>query len=73
MFADTPYYASYDGEWSEWSDLGENYAYDPHQYEYGGNLYLTYTGEDGYVYYKAYDGDLAADGEGYRPTPTPEY
>ena len=68
------YYASYDGQWSEWYDLGENYAYDPYQYEYGGNLYLTYTGTDGYVYVKPYagDGDLAADGEGYPPTPTPE-
>ena len=32
------YYAAYDGQWSDWQDLGDNYAYDPYPYEYGDEL-----------------------------------
>ena len=64
------YYTSYDGAWSEsWTDLGENYAYDPIQYEYADTYHHAYTGEDGGIYYKTY-ADGAADVE---PTPTPGY
>jgi hypothetical protein len=49
------YYATYDGEaHSDWTDLGENYAYQVATYEYDGDYYLTYTGENGYLYYKGY-------------------
>ncbi len=65
------YYASYDGEYSEWQDLGDNYDYDPYQYEYQDGYYLTYTGTDEYVYYKAYAVD-GKEGDGYE-TPTPAY
>lgn len=55
------YYVTYgeDG-WSEYQDLGDNYAYEPGLYEYGDAYHVTYTGEDGSAYYKAY---TAADGE----------
>jgi hypothetical protein len=49
------YYTAYDGEYSEWTDLGDNYAYDPALYVYDGSAYLNYTGETGYFYYKEYD------------------
>ena len=50
------YYTEYDGGFSDdWTDLGKNYAYDPYQYEYDGNLYLTYTGADYGNYVKAYE------------------
>jgi hypothetical protein len=48
------YYAKYGG--TNWTDLGDNYAYDPFQYIYADGLNLTYTGADGYVYYKTYAG-----------------
>ena len=65
------YYTAYDGSWSEWQDLGDNYAYDPYAYEYDDSLYVTYTGTDGYVYVKPY---AAKDNGGYAaPTPTPGY
>lgn len=68
------YYASYKGEWSDWQDLGDNYAYDPYTYEYGDNYYLTYTGTDGYIYVKPYAADGGAPDDGYaEPTPTPGY
>ena len=51
------YYTAYDGEYTEWADLGDNYAYDPYTYEYDGDYYLTYTGENGYLYYKEYAGE----------------
>jgi len=51
------YYATYDGSWSDWADLGENYAYEPIQYEYDDTYYLAYTGEDGGLYYKTYAGE----------------
>ncbi|MER3439115.1 MAG: hypothetical protein C4346_16850, partial [Chloroflexota bacterium] len=52
------YVATYDGQsWSEWTDLGKNYAYDPYLYEYSGELRITYTGQNGYAYYKAYAGE----------------
>ena len=63
------YYTTYDGEYGEWQDLGENYAYDPYQYAYGEGLYLTYTGTDGYVYVKPY----VADADGAEPEPTETY
>lgn len=49
------YYVSYgkDG-WSDYQDLGDNYAYEPGLYEYGDAYRVTYTGEDGYAYYKEY-------------------
>ena len=54
------YYTEFDGKTeSEWTDLGANYAWDTYQYEYDGDLYLTYTGENGEIYVKAY----AAGGE----------
>ena len=40
--------------WTDWQDLGGNYAYEPALYEYDGGYYLTYTGEDGYAYTKEY-------------------
>lgn len=63
------YYSQYGAEgWSEgWEDLGANYGYDTQQYEYAGGLYLTYTGEDGSVYYRTFDG-----GGTVEPTPTPK-
>jgi len=66
------YYTAYeDGKWSaEWQDLGENYASDTYQFEYQDELYLTYTGEDGSVYYREY---AAADGSSEEVTPTPKY
>ena len=49
------YYKTYNGtEWSDYQDLGGNYAYEPALYEYADGYYVTYTGEDGYVYYKNY-------------------
>ena len=36
------------------STSGDNYDNDPYQYSYKDKVYLTYTGEDGYVYYKEY-------------------
>jgi hypothetical protein len=49
------YYTAYDGEYTEWADLGDNYAYDPAVYVYDGSLQLNYTGENGYFYYKGYE------------------
>jgi hypothetical protein len=50
------YYTEYDGAWAdEWTDLGNNYAYDSYQYAYEGDLYVTYTGEDYSVYVKEYE------------------
>jgi hypothetical protein len=49
------YYTAFDGTAAgDWTDLGANYAWDPYQFEYAGDLYLTYTGENGSVYVKAY-------------------
>ena len=51
------YYVEYGADgWSAWSDLGDNYAYDPYQYTYSDELRLTYTGANGDVYYKVYTG-----------------
>ncbi len=55
------YYTTYDGDYSEWSDLGDNYAYDPALYVYDGAPRLNYTGETGYLYYKEYQ----EEGSGY--------
>jgi hypothetical protein len=51
------YYTTYDGQYAEWADLGDNYAYDPSTYEHADGYYLTYTGQDGKVYYKTYEAD----------------
>ena len=54
--------------WSDWHDLGDNYAYDAYSYEYDDAYYLTYTGENGYLYYKEYKA-----GEGGRLLSLHEY
>ena len=54
--------------WSEWEDLGGNYAYDTQQYECGNTLSLTYTGKDGAIYTKTYSGGEVAP----EPSPTPK-
>ena len=55
------YYVSYNADgWTEYTDLGGNYAYETGLYEYGDAYHVTYTGKDGYAYYKEYK---AADGE----------
>jgi hypothetical protein len=51
------YYIEYGAEgWSDWADLGDNYAYDPYQYAWDDTLHLTYTGGNGEIYYKVYAG-----------------
>ena len=64
------YYTYYDGQaWSdEWTDLGDNYAYDPYTYQYGDGYYLTYTGADKYNYYKQYTAGEGDGGYGAEPT-----
>ena len=44
---DKGYYASYDADgWTEYTDLGDNYAYEPGLYGDGDAYHVTYTGED---------------------------
>lgn len=57
------YYRAFQGgEWTDWQDLGENYAYEPALYEYADGYYLTYTGENGSVYYKTWEAGKDKDG-----------
>lgn len=52
------YTTTYDGKaWGDWTDLGDNYAYDPYLYEHSGEYRITYTGQNGYAYYKVYAGE----------------
>lgn len=56
------YYTTYDGQYAEWTELGDNYAYEPQSFVYGDDYYLAYTGKDGKAYYQSYT--LEAD-DGY--------
>jgi hypothetical protein len=48
------YHVAYDGAWSEWADLGDNYAYDPYTFVWADGFFLTYTGQNLAVFYKEY-------------------
>ena len=74
------WYNSYtvaDGYGAEFQDLGENYGYGAQQYSYADGLYLTYTGEDGSVYYRTFaDGPAnePSDDSAYpEPSPSDDY
>jgi hypothetical protein len=57
------YYATYDGtEHSDWTDLGDNYDYQIGSYESGDDYYISYTGKNYYLYYKAYAAEEEDDG-----------